>query len=71
MRYRATFIGRKVGAIGLQCHVVTACEGADAADAKLDVYARFEHIVGAAAGIKLTPLADGEQVEELYVSARL
>lgn len=44
MIWRATFTGRKVGAIGIFYSIATYCYGDTEQAAKLDLYERYEHI---------------------------
>lgn len=44
MRYRATFTGRKVGAIGVFYSISTEVEGSTPEQARLNLYERFDHI---------------------------
>lgn len=42
--YKATFVGRRVLAIGITHRVETEVNGIDPEDARLNLYDRYEHI---------------------------
>lgn len=46
MKYRATFTGRKLGAIGIFYSITAEVEGETEEQARLNLYERFEHIHG-------------------------
>lgn len=51
MKYKATFTGREVGAIGIFHKIETEVDGENEESARLALYDRFEHITG----LTLTP----------------
>jgi len=52
MKYKANFIGRKRGAIGINYSIETITEGKDKNEAGLKLYDEYEHI----SQLKLTEL---------------
>lgn len=59
MKYKAKFVGRKTGAIGVTYPIETETEGTDRAKAHLALYDRFEHI----SQLELTPVCDCDDCE--------
>lgn len=43
-RYRATFTGRKIGALGVSYRIETEVMGNDEDRARINLYDKFEHI---------------------------
>ncbi len=43
-RYRAQFIGREIGAIGITYRIDTFVEGLNRENARINLYNRYEHI---------------------------
>lgn len=44
MRYKATFTGQTLGAIGIKYPIVAYCYGENEEEARLDLYTRYQHV---------------------------